>query len=145
MLKINAGQVLPPRPDGLFKFCVDVSFKNTSFHPASGQMISAPPDEPDEGQHTVPKSLQDECSRVVRGIYGQELEGAKFDSFRICWYAWISSLGLGLTLYTGTVLLRIKILSSLRILFARIFTSLLPGRFMDGSSYQLLDNMWFSC
>jgi sarcosine oxidase/L-pipecolate oxidase len=81
---ISAGEVLPPRADGLLKFCVDVSFKNTSLHPKSGQTISAPPDQPDQAQHFVSQRLQDECSRVVRGIYGKKLANAKFDSFRIC-------------------------------------------------------------
>jgi sarcosine oxidase/L-pipecolate oxidase len=48
ILKHSTGQVLPPTADGTLKFCVDVSFKNTNLHPASGQMISAPPDEPDQ-------------------------------------------------------------------------------------------------
>lgn len=80
------GQVLPPTAEGLLKFCVDVSFTNTSWHAKSAQMISAPPDTPDQDQHTIPKSLRDECMRVVKGIYGKELENAEFDSFRICWY-----------------------------------------------------------
>jgi sarcosine oxidase/L-pipecolate oxidase len=87
ILKHFTGQVLPPTADGILKFCVDVSFKNTNLHPASGQMISAPPDEPDQAQHTIPSGLIAECSRVVKGIYGRELENFEFDSFRICWYA----------------------------------------------------------
>jgi sarcosine oxidase/L-pipecolate oxidase len=87
ILKHSTGGVLPPTPDGILKFCVDVSFKNTTLHPASGQMISAPPDEPDQAQHTIPSSLKAECSRVVKGICGKELEKFEFDSFRICWYA----------------------------------------------------------
>ncbi|KAE8443743.1 hypothetical protein EG329_001423 [Mollisiaceae sp. DMI_Dod_QoI] len=79
------GEVLALTEDGLLKFCVDVSFKNTSLHKASGQMISAPPDEPHQGQHDVPQSLKDECRRVVKGIYGERLEHHEFDSFRICW------------------------------------------------------------
>ena len=47
-------------------------------------MISAPPDQPDQAQHTISQGLKDECARVVRGIYGKELAKAKFDSFRIC-------------------------------------------------------------
>ncbi len=62
-----------------------MSFKNTSVHENSGQTISAPPDLPDYAQHTIPKKLKDECTRVVKGIYGKELEGFSFDSFRICW------------------------------------------------------------
>lgn len=79
------GECLAPTPRGILKFCVDVSFKNTSLHQASGQMISAPPDQLDYAQHTIPKQLKDECARVVNGIYGKELEDYKFDSFRICW------------------------------------------------------------
>ena len=80
------GQVLPMTPDGILKFCVDVSFMNTSLHEKSGQLISAPPDQPDQAQHTTSQKLKDECSRVVKGIFGKELGGATFDSFRICWY-----------------------------------------------------------
>lgn len=79
------GEVLAPTEDGLIKFCVDVSFKNTSLHEASGQMISAPPDAAGQGQHDVPQSLKDECRRVVKGIYGKRLGDHEFDSFRICW------------------------------------------------------------
>lgn len=86
------GQVLPPTPDGLLKFCVDVSFMNNSLHVKSGKMISAPPDQPDQAQHTIPQSLKDECRRVVKGIYGKKLENFEFDSFRICWYESLSSI-----------------------------------------------------
>jgi sarcosine oxidase/L-pipecolate oxidase len=86
ILKRSTGEVLPPTSDGTLKFCVDVSFKNTSLHAASSQMISAPPDEPDQAQHTIPSSLKAECSRVVKGIFGKEQEKFEFDSFRICWY-----------------------------------------------------------
>ncbi|KAF4631685.1 hypothetical protein G7Y89_g6449 [Cudoniella acicularis] len=57
--------ILPPTPDGLLKFCVDVSFKNTSYHQKSGQMISAPPDSLDQDQHKIPNSLKNECHRVL--------------------------------------------------------------------------------
>src|SRR6266536_2428588 len=87
LLNISTGQVLAPTPEGLLKFCVDVSFKNTSLHQKSGQMVSAPPDEADQAQHQIPESLKAECSRVVKSIYGKELSGFNFDSFRICWYA----------------------------------------------------------
>ncbi|KAH8590091.1 sarcosine oxidase-like protein [Bisporella sp. PMI_857] len=79
------GEILPPTNDGLFKFCVDVSFKNTSLHLKSGEMISAPPDQPDQAQNDVSQTLQNECLRVVRGIFGKELANHKFDQFRICW------------------------------------------------------------
>ena len=49
-------------------------------------MVSAPPDQPDQAQHTIPQSLRDECFRVVKGIYGKELKDIEFDSFGICWY-----------------------------------------------------------
>jgi sarcosine oxidase/L-pipecolate oxidase len=87
ILKHATGEVLPPTPDGILKFCVDVSFKNTNLHPTSGQMISAPPEKPDQAQNTIPPSLKAECSRVVKGIFGKEHEKFEFDSFRICWYA----------------------------------------------------------
>ncbi|CAG8951807.1 hypothetical protein HYFRA_00005611 [Hymenoscyphus fraxineus] len=79
------GEVLPPTPEGLLKFCVDVSFKNTSLDSSSGQEISAPPESSHQDQHDVPESLKRECYRVVRGIFGDELAGSQFDSFRICW------------------------------------------------------------
>jgi sarcosine oxidase/L-pipecolate oxidase len=85
-LNISTGQVLAPTPEGLLKFCVDVSFKNTSIHQESGKMISAPPNQPDQAQHQIPEKLKEECARVVKGIYGKELSGFEFDSFRICWY-----------------------------------------------------------
>jgi sarcosine oxidase/L-pipecolate oxidase len=59
---------------------------NTSLHEKSGKMISAPPDQPDQAQQTIPHSLSAECSRVLKGIYGKDLDGINFDSFRICWY-----------------------------------------------------------
>jgi hypothetical protein len=81
-----SGEILPPTPEGLLKVCVDVSFKNTSLHPKSGQVISTPPNLPDQGQYEVGKTLEDECARVLQGIYGKELSTAKFESFRICWF-----------------------------------------------------------
>ncbi|KAG4025174.1 hypothetical protein MFRU_064g00110 [Monilinia fructicola] len=78
------GAVLPPTPDGILKFYVDVSLKNTTRHEQSGHMISNPPNETDQAQHTVPKSLEEECHRVMKGIYGKISEGFKFDSFRLC-------------------------------------------------------------
>lgn len=79
------GQILPPTPDGTLKFCVDSSFKNTSLDKESGQMVSAPPDSSDYDQHTASKRLQDECHRIVKGIFGNQLSQYEFDSFRICW------------------------------------------------------------
>ncbi|KAI9642603.1 hypothetical protein NHQ30_009408 [Ciborinia camelliae] len=79
------GAVLPPTPDGILKFYVDVSLKNTVLHNRSGHMISAPPNEADQAQHIVPKRLQEECYRVMKGIYGKMAEEFKFDSFRLCW------------------------------------------------------------
>lgn len=78
------GAVLPPT-DGILKFYLDVTLKNTTLHKCSGHMISAPPDEADQAQHDVPKRLQDECYRVVKGIYSELAEDLKFDSFRMCW------------------------------------------------------------
>lgn len=83
--KLSPGEVLAPTPEGVLKFCVDVSFKNTTLHERSGQNISAPPNHPDQEQHNVSQILKDECARVVRGIYGKTLEYYQFDSFRICW------------------------------------------------------------
>jgi len=79
------GAVLPPTPDRILKFYVDVSLKNTTLHKRSGQMVSAPPNEVDQAQHNVPKSLQEECYRVMKGIFGKMSEEYKFDSFRLCW------------------------------------------------------------
>ncbi|KAM3084141.1 hypothetical protein ACMFMG_001757 [Clarireedia jacksonii] len=79
------GEVLPPTPDGILKFCVDDSFKNTLEHENSRQLISAPPIAPDQAQHTVPTSMKSECHRVMKGIYGKEADDFQFDSFRICW------------------------------------------------------------
>ncbi|PQE22930.1 FAD dependent oxidoreductase protein [Rutstroemia sp. NJR-2017a BBW] len=79
------GEVLPPTPDGILKFCVDVSFKNTLKHDSSRQLISAPPAVPDQAQNVVPASMQGECRRVMKGIYGREVDDLQFDSFRICW------------------------------------------------------------
>jgi hypothetical protein len=79
------GEVLPPTADGLLKFCVDVSFKNSLKDELSQQVISAPPDMVDQNQHEVSETLKEECSRVVKEIFGKELAGSQFDSFRICW------------------------------------------------------------
>jgi len=81
-----SGEVIPATSDGFLKICVDYSFKNTSLHAQSGQIISAPPDDSDQGQHNVPQSLQDECRRAAKGIFGKELPDRDFHSFRICWY-----------------------------------------------------------
>ncbi|TGO38579.1 hypothetical protein BHYA_0072g00420 [Botrytis hyacinthi] len=78
------GAVLPPT-EGILKFYLDVTLKNTSLHERSGHMISAPPDEADQAQHKVPKRLQEECYRVMKGIYSELAEDLKFNSFRMCW------------------------------------------------------------
>ncbi|EPE25093.1 FAD/NAD(P)-binding protein [Glarea lozoyensis ATCC 20868] len=79
------GEVLPMTADGLLKFCVDVSFKNSLQDELSRQVISAPPDMTDQNQHKVSETLKEECSRVLKGVFGTELAGSQFDSFRICW------------------------------------------------------------
>jgi sarcosine oxidase/L-pipecolate oxidase len=79
------GEVLPPTADSLLKFCVDVSFKNSMKDEKSLQILSAPPGTADQDQHEVPESLKEECTRVVKGIFGKELVDAQFDSYRICW------------------------------------------------------------
>jgi hypothetical protein len=71
--------------DGLLKFCVDVSFKNTIEDQISHQILSAPPDTVDQNQHQVSDRLKVECLRVVKGIFGKELANVQFESFRICW------------------------------------------------------------
>ncbi|KAG9233797.1 sarcosine oxidase-like protein [Amylocarpus encephaloides] len=79
------GQVLPPTLDGLLKFCVDVSFKNSVYHEPSSQTISSPPDTHDQDQHNIPNSLRFECQKVVQDIFGMKLVESHFDSLRIFW------------------------------------------------------------
>ncbi|APA15915.1 hypothetical protein sscle_15g106850 [Sclerotinia sclerotiorum 1980 UF-70] len=79
------GAVLPLTADSILKFYVDVTLKNTRLHESSGYMISAPPNESDQAQNNFLKSLQEECDRVMKGIFGKIAEDFKFDSFRMCW------------------------------------------------------------
>ncbi|KAI9798298.1 MAG: hypothetical protein M1833_004870 [Piccolia ochrophora] len=83
----TVGETMPIAPGGIMKITRDISFKNTYTHEASGQVISAPPDEPDYGQHTIPQGLRDEIETVKKGIYGRQVADLSIDSYRICWDA----------------------------------------------------------
>lgn len=137
--------MLPPTPDGLLKFCVDVSFKNTSLDSSSGQQISAPPDSSHQDQHNVPESLKKECQRVITGIFGKELAGSQFESFRICWYVRSSMKKKCISYSIGTASPQTKISSSQTIHAVKTFPSPLEALSMAGNSYQLLGNMLFRC
>jgi hypothetical protein len=87
---------MPPTPDGLLKFCRDVSFTNNVHHEASGQTFSIPPPGADQNTWTgdVQQGLKDEISDVMMQIYGKDAEAFEFKSFRICWYTTHLSLRL---------------------------------------------------
>lgn len=84
-IEFRKGAVLPLTADSILKFYVDVTLKNTRLHESSGYMISAPSNESDQAQNNFLKSLQEECDRVMKGIFGKIAEDFKFDSFRMCW------------------------------------------------------------
>ena len=83
------GQTMPPTPDGQLKFIRDVTFKNTVEHAASGQMISVPVISTERSQwtspQTIPAGLREELAIVMKGIYGNQAQDLKPDTFRICW------------------------------------------------------------
>lgn len=77
---------MPVTPGNILKFTRDLSFKNTQLHSASGQMISMPPDKPDQDQYLIPKGLRNEIDAVRKGIFGKRAEDLQIDGYRICWY-----------------------------------------------------------
>lgn len=83
------GEVLPPTHDGVLKFCRDVTFTNKLYHAESNQTISAPPSRASQrtwGQD-VPSSLKQEIFDVMVKIFGNEVKGFEFESYRMCWDA----------------------------------------------------------
>ncbi|KAL8747091.1 MAG: hypothetical protein Q9190_000998 [Brigantiaea leucoxantha] len=83
------GETMPPTPDNLLKFCRDFSFTHKTHHAASGQTISVPPLSPSQStwSQDVPQGLKDEIREVMTRMYGREVEGFKFESYRMCWDA----------------------------------------------------------
>ncbi|KAL8714148.1 MAG: hypothetical protein Q9220_001876 [cf. Caloplaca sp. 1 TL-2023] len=83
------GETMPPTPDGLLKFCRDVSFTHNIYHTASGQTISVPPSPPSQStwSQDVPPGLKEEAFNVMTQTYGKEVEGLEFESYRMCWDA----------------------------------------------------------
>ena len=69
MLTRCSGEVYPPTPENVMKFCRDISFSNFYKHNELGQMMSTPPlEQKDEGQSSVPKGLGDEIQTVMKGM-----------------------------------------------------------------------------
>ncbi|KAI4163404.1 MAG: hypothetical protein LQ342_002911 [Letrouitia transgressa] len=80
------GEILPPTPEGVLKFCRDVSFSNKRQHPELSKIISSPPtDQPNEGQKVPPQDLRDEIDRVKKDLFGKQADEMDFDQYRVCW------------------------------------------------------------
>jgi len=67
------------------KFCLDMSFKNTCKHEASGQLISMPPDEPDQAQRSPTEWLKAQLGKTITGLIGEKAKNISVDTYRICW------------------------------------------------------------
>jgi sarcosine oxidase/L-pipecolate oxidase len=78
---------MPPGKDGILKFIRNLTFKNTTFHPQTGEMISMPPAGPQYNQWSPCQGLKDELEIVRKGIYGDLTNGLRFEKYRICWDA----------------------------------------------------------
>lgn len=88
MLMGEAGEVMPlTEEDGQYsvKFCRDESFKNTVKHEASGQLISMPPDQSDQGQWSPSEGLKARLETVIKGLLGAKSKDVHIDSYRVCW------------------------------------------------------------
>lgn len=81
---------MPPTPERQLKFIRDVPFRNTIYHPASGQSFSVPLSSIERSQWTssdsMPSSIKREVDTVLKGIYGTEAKGLRPDVYRFCWY-----------------------------------------------------------
>ena len=84
---VTHGEIYPPTPDKVFKFCRDISFANTYRHPGTCEDISTPPEDGShhEDQSYAPRILKDEIALVMKGILGKEAEGLEIQSYRVCW------------------------------------------------------------
>ena len=81
-----AGQTMPSTPDGLLKFCRDVSFSNMVAVTEYGKTYSVPPDAEEYDQWSVPDKLKEEIRSVQQGLYGHELaKEFRTANYRICW------------------------------------------------------------
>lgn len=81
------GESIPPTREGILKFNYEVSFTNMVHHKESNQTISVPPTP--LGQNTwsqdVPEGLKSEVRQVLPHVYGQDPQGLKIQSYRMCW------------------------------------------------------------
>lgn len=118
---------MPPTPQRQLKFIRDVPFRNTVYHPASGQSISVPLTSIERSRWTspenMPSGIREEVGRVLNGIYGKEIKGLRPDVYRFCWYASVHKeepTTAFLTNNTGMELLRTTIGTSVRTLAVRI-------------------------
>jgi sarcosine oxidase / L-pipecolate oxidase len=77
----------PTEVDGKYvlKFCRDETFKNTCKHEASGQLISMPPDQPDQAQRSPSEGLKARLDVVTRGLLGERSKNIRFNTYRVCW------------------------------------------------------------
>lgn len=78
-----------PPVDGLLKFISDISFKNTVFHPESGQHISVPFTDKMKSQWTspenIPSELKEDLDDVMKSLYGEKASRLKTTTMRLCW------------------------------------------------------------
>lgn len=83
-----AGESIPLTADGKLKFNFEVSFTNLTYHEASGQTISVPPERPSQStwSHDVPEQLKQSVGTVVKHVYGKNAPGLIIESYRMCWY-----------------------------------------------------------
>ncbi|KAH0559377.1 hypothetical protein GP486_004111 [Trichoglossum hirsutum] len=82
-----SGESIPPTADGRLKFTYEVSFTNMVYHEKSKQTISVPPEPVSQStwSHDVPQGLKDDVLRVMKHIYGSEVEGFEIEHYRMCW------------------------------------------------------------
>ena len=81
-----AGETMPSTPDGLLKFCRDVSFSNMVGVTEYGTTHSVPPYAEEYDQWSIPEKLKDDIRSVQRGLYGEKLaEEFHIANYRICW------------------------------------------------------------
>jgi hypothetical protein len=76
--------MLPPNRDSQIKWWGQYIFKNTQ-EVVEGQLISAPPDEPDYAEWDVPDSLKDDIRFAGKVTAGKKGESWDLEQHRICW------------------------------------------------------------
>lgn len=89
-LKQVKGEGMSILKDGTIKFNCDMCFTNNVEFPATGEIMSQPPENGKFNVWTGPKFLrffEERARRTMDGLYGDEVKDISIDAYRMCWDA----------------------------------------------------------